>query len=81
MDRHEHEKQKLVGGQSSFQTQRTTWTTRAGDEPGSSLRAGLCSFPCSLLHLRALALYKISNRHTVDDSLKLNTNETKFRAY
>ena len=45
-----------------------------------SLRAGLCSFPCSLFHLRALALYKISNRHTVHASWKFNTNETKFRA-
>lgn len=61
-----------------------TWTIMDQvdrSKPGSSLRAGLCSFPCLLLHLRALALYKISNRHTVDDSLKLNTNETKFRAY
>lgn len=75
MDRHEHEKQKLLGGQSSFQTQRTTWTTRAGDEPGSSLRAGLRGFPYSLMHLTALALCMIGTQYIL-----LHTKETKFRA-
>ena len=75
------QKQRWMGGQWSFQTHGLSWAKWTGDEPGISLRAGWCSFPCSLLHLRALALYKINNRHTVDDSLKLDTNETKFRVW
>lgn len=77
-DRHEHA-ETGVGGQWSFQTHGLSWAKWTGDEPGSSLRAGLCSFPCLLLHLRALALYMISNRHRV--GWKFNTNETKFRAW
>ena len=79
-DRHEHA-ETGVGGQWSFQTHGLSWAKWTGDEPGSSLRAGLCSFPCSLLHLRALALYIISNRPTVHAGWKFKTNETKFRAW
>ena len=80
-DRHKNAETKVDGWTVFFPDTGTIMGQVDWSKPGSSLRAGWYSFPCLLLHLRALALYMTSNRHTVDDSLKLNTNETKFRAW
>ena len=80
-DRHEQAETKVDGWTVVIPDTVTIMGQVDWSEPGSSLRTGLYSFPCSLMHPRALALYMISIRHTVHASWKFNTNETKFRVW
>ena len=80
-DRHENAETKVDGWTVVIPDTVTIMGQVDWSEPGSSLRTGLYSFPCSLMHPRALALYMISIRHTVHASWKFNTNETKFRVW